>query len=79
MEDDTIHFGQDDMKLHEEVCKEVDVPCGLVKSLIDKEREFSALGRRATLNKELSAILKKEWRKEEEVVEIRKTKKKELK
>jgi hypothetical protein len=40
----------------------------LVSRLIDKEREFSATGRRTTLNKELDSILKEEWRSEEDVL-----------
>ncbi len=66
--DDSSRFGADEKKLLENICKEIDVSAELVSRLIDKEREFSAAGRRTTLNKELDSILKEEWRSEEEVL-----------
>lgn len=72
--DDSAHFGIKELQLLDEICRENGVPTDLVARLIDKEREFSALGRRSTLNKELDSILKREWRSEEEVVEEQKKK-----
>jgi DNA sulfur modification protein DndC len=68
--DDSSSFGIDDMKLLEDICKEIDVSSALLSRLIDKEREYSAAGRRSSLNKELNSILNEEWRSEEEILSI---------
>ena len=72
--DDSVHFGIRELELLDKICKENGVPTDLVARLIDKEREFRALGRRSALNKELDSILRQEWRSEEDVVEERKMK-----
>jgi DNA sulfur modification protein DndC len=72
--DDAAVFGSEEMELLEHICRDKGVPHGLVARLIDKEKEFTALGKRNTLTKELNSILQKEWRSEEEVVSAHKGK-----
>ena len=69
--DDSSRFGAEEKGLLEDICNEVGVSVELLSRLIDKEREFSAAGRRTTLNKELDSILKEEWRSEEEVLQAK--------
>lgn len=73
--DDAASFSDQDLSLLDKICKEHDVPTDLVAKLIDKEREFSAMGRRSSLIKELDSLLKEEWRSEEEMMQIFKSSK----
>jgi DNA sulfur modification protein DndC len=73
--DDSSRFGAEEKKLLENICQEIGVSAELVSRLIDKEREFSATGRRTTLNKELDSILKEEWRSEEDVLKEKQNRK----
>jgi len=66
--DDSSNFGKEELHLLTEICKRNDVPTELVARLLDKEKEFTSMGRRATLSKELLGILKEEWRSESDVV-----------
>jgi len=68
--DDSASFGIGELEVLDEICREHDIPVDLVAQLLDKEKEFNALGRRSTLTKELESILKKEWRSESEVMEV---------
>lgn len=67
--DDSSNFGENELKLLNKICSKNQVPTGLVARLLDKEKEFTSLGRRSTLSKELLSILKEEWRSQDEVVE----------
>ncbi|MBE3144920.1 MAG: DNA phosphorothioation system sulfurtransferase DndC [Planctomycetes bacterium] len=67
--DDSSRFGAADMELLQRICSEINISPELVSRLIDKEREFSAAGRRSSLNKELDIILREEWRTEQEILE----------
>jgi DNA sulfur modification protein DndC len=66
--DDAAVFGSEELDLLNSICNRLGVPTDLVARLIDKEKEFNALGKRVTLSKELNSILQKEWRTEEEVI-----------
>ena len=72
--DDTAIFGIEELDLLEKICHKSKVPTGLVARLIDKEREFNAMGRRSTLTRELDSILREEWRTEDKIVQAYKTK-----
>lgn len=65
--DDTAGFGADDESMLAEVCDSHDVPLGMVKRLLDTERELQGLKRRSTIMERLDAVLGREWRDEDEV------------
>jgi len=66
--DDTASFGATEFSLLKEACEEIDVSPDLVARLIDKEREFTATGKKLALMKELDGVLSREWRTEEDVL-----------
>lgn len=68
LSDDTASFGSIEFNILKEACQEVDVSSDLVARLIDKEREFTATGKKLSLMKELDEVLSREWRSEEDVL-----------
>lgn len=66
--DDSAAFGVEELEILGEACLEHGVPKELVARLLDKEREFTVLSRRSSLQKELGSILHEEWRDEADVV-----------
>lgn len=70
--DDSATFGAEELLILERACQEQGVPTELVGRLLDKEREFTVLSRRSSLQKELGAILQEEWRGGAEVVQSEK-------
>ncbi len=60
--DDWSGMGGAEKRVLEEVGRECEVPEGLLIELMDKEREFHGMSRRAGVYKDLEKILKKDWR-----------------
>lgn len=57
-----------DSRVLEAVSAEVDVPAGLLRELIDLERELHGLGRRTSVYERMDRILAKDWRPGAEVL-----------
>ena len=66
--DDQPFVDGEDEALLDELATEHEVPLGLVKKLIDTERDNQGLRRRARIMKEIETTLGQEWRSEEDVV-----------
>ena len=62
LDDDWSGMGGAEKRVLEEVGRECGVPDGLLVELMDKEREFHGMSRRAGVYKDLERILKKDWR-----------------
>ena len=56
-----------DARVLEEVCSAQNLPVGLLKELIDLERDLQGLGRRGGIYERIDDILVKDWRTAEEV------------
>lgn len=67
--DDQVFLDGEDEALLGELAAEHDVPLGLVKQLIDTERDLQGLRRRSRIMKEIEGALSQEWRGEEEIAE----------
>lgn len=67
--DDDGHFDTDDKEMLASICREYDVPFELVARMLEKEREANGMARRAGIQKALAAVLSREWRSEEELLE----------
>jgi DNA sulfur modification protein DndC len=57
-----------DGRVLERVCAESGVPAGLLRELIDLERELQGLGRRTAVYERMDRIFKKDWRPGDEVL-----------
>jgi DNA sulfur modification protein DndC len=66
--DDQPFLDGEDEQLLGELSAEHGVPLGLVKQLIDKERDMQGLRRRAKVMDEIEKTLSHEWRSEEDLV-----------
>jgi DNA sulfur modification protein DndC len=66
--DDGAIFGHEDEALLAELCAEHDLPLGMLKRLLDTERDLQGLARRAGILDRLASVLGQEWRSEAEVV-----------
>ena len=66
-EDDQPTLGADDEALLGELAVEHDVPLGLVKQLIDTERELQGLQRRSRIMDQIGAAFAQEWRSEDDI------------
>ena len=66
-EDDQPSLGADDEALLGELAVEYDVPLGLVKQLIDTERELQGLQRRSRIMDQIGAAFSQEWRSENDI------------
>ena len=62
------HFGAAEKQLLDRACEENQVNSALVAKLLDMEKEFSGMSRRAGIFKRLESILNEEWRDEEEIL-----------
>lgn len=67
-EDDQAGLGADDEGLLAELAAKHALPLGLVKRLIDTERELQGPQRRARIMDQLGAVLTQEWRSEADIV-----------
>ena len=56
-----------DNEVLEEVCREAQIPTGLIRELVDLERDLQGLGRRSAVYDRLERILAKDWRSSSEV------------
>ncbi len=68
--DDDGHFDSDDKELLAGICKEYGVPFELVARLLEKEREANGMARRAGIQKALANVLAREWRSEDELLQL---------
>jgi DNA sulfur modification protein DndC len=66
--DDGAIFSETDEALLAELCVKHDLPLGMVKRLLDTERDLQGLARRAGITDRLATVLGQEWRSEAEVV-----------
>jgi DNA sulfur modification protein DndC len=57
-----------DERVLTEVCKEHDVPAGLMRELLDMQRRLQGLGRRVGVQAEIEKILRKDWEDPDEVL-----------
>lgn len=67
IQDDVAGFSSEDEQLLAELCESENLPIGLVKRLLDTERELQGLRRRSTIMGRLDEVLGQEWRTEDEV------------
>lgn len=67
--DDQVFLDGEDEALLAELAVEHDVPLGLVKQLIDTERDLQGLRRRSQIMSRIEGALSQEWRGEEEIAE----------
>lgn len=65
--DDISGFSSGDEAVLDALCDEHGVPLGMVKDLIDTERQMQGLKRRAQIMQRIDAVLGSEWRTESEV------------
>lgn len=68
--DDDGHFDTDDKELLASICKEYGVPFELVARMLEKEREANGMARRAGIQKALTTVLAREWRSEDELLQL---------
>jgi len=73
--DDYGMFQALDKEVLVDVCMKKKVPIGLISKLMDIERQYQGMGRRASIYDKLGAALAEEWRSEEEMVNMAKSKK----
>lgn len=66
--DDGAIFGSDDETLLAELAAKHDLPLGMLKRLLDTERDLQGLARRSGILDRLATVLNQEWRGEAEVV-----------
>jgi hypothetical protein len=64
-----VFLDGEDEALLAELAVEHEVPLGLVKQLIDTERDLQGLRRRSQIMSRIEAALSQEWRGEEEIAE----------
>jgi DNA sulfur modification protein DndC len=67
-DDDQAKMGPDDEALLAELAAKHALPLGLVKSLIDTERDLQGLQRRSKIMDQLGTVLAQEWRSEADIV-----------
>jgi DNA sulfur modification protein DndC len=68
IEEDAAASTELDERVLVEVCGEHDVPAGLMRELMDLQRELQGLGRRRGVQNRIERILQKDWRDPEEVL-----------
>lgn len=66
--DDGPKFSKSDRELLETICHGQSVPIELVAKLLDTEREYRGMRRRAGIFERLERVLQENWRSEEEVL-----------
>jgi DNA sulfur modification protein DndC len=68
--DDDGGFDGEQKALLSGICHEYDVPLELVTRLLEVEKQSAGMARRAGIHKEIGAVLKQEWRSEEELLAV---------
>lgn len=66
--DDNGQFDADNKHLLENICKEYDMPFALLAKLLEAELQSNGMARRANIQKQISSVLKREWRNENEIM-----------
>jgi DNA sulfur modification protein DndC len=66
--DDPAAFDAEDEELLSELCDDHDLPVGMVKRLLDTERQLQGLKRRARITDRLDQVLAQEWRSEDDIL-----------
>jgi DNA sulfur modification protein DndC len=66
--DDNGLFDSGQKGLLSSLCREHEVPFELVAKLLEKERQFSGMARRAGIQDELAKVLAEEWRRDEAAI-----------
>lgn len=66
-EDDQASVGMDDEALLGELASAHELPLGMIKRLIDTERDLQGLQRRSRIMDQLEAVLNQEWRSESDI------------
>ena len=68
VEDDLGTFTNSDKAILEELCNDAGIPVTLVAKLLDTERQFYGMSRRAAIYDRINAIFREDWRSEEAVL-----------
>ncbi len=68
IEDDAPHFTAEDRRILEAICNAVGVPPNLVAKLLDAERLYQGMSRRAGIFDRIEHILSENWSSEEEIL-----------
>ena len=66
--DDLGTFTSSDKAILEALCEDRDIPVELVAKLLDTERHFYGMSRRAAIYDRIDAIFHEDWRSEESVL-----------
>ena len=67
--DDSPNFSSEDKEMLKRLCERHDIPAELVAKLLDAERQYQGMNRRAGILNQISKILEEEWRGEEEMID----------
>jgi DNA sulfur modification protein DndC len=68
IQDDIGIFSSEDQKMLKAICDKSKVPFKLVASLLDLERGFYGMSRRANIYQKIDRIVGREWRSVEEII-----------
>jgi DNA sulfur modification protein DndC len=68
VEEDAPSSSELDERVLAEVCKDHDVPVGLMRELMDMQRRLQGLGRRVGVQAEIEGVLRKDWDDPDEVL-----------
>ena len=66
--DDLGTFTASDKAILESLCNDAGIPVELVAKLLDTERQFHGMSRRASIYERINAIFREDWRSEETVL-----------
>ena len=66
--DDLGTFTASDKAILESLCNDAGIPVKLVAKLLDIERQFHGMSRRASIYERINAIFHEDWRSEETVL-----------
>jgi DNA sulfur modification protein DndC len=66
--DEQPGFSGEDRAILDSICERYNVPAPMVAKLIDIEREFHGMSRRATIYQRIAAVFDEDWRSEAEIV-----------
>ena len=69
IQEDSASLNNDDYMLLAKICKDEKVPVDLVAALIDTERDFQGISRRAGIINNIDKIFKENWDTEDEVLQ----------
>jgi len=68
IEDDFGSFSKKDEELLAQICESHNMPSRLVTKLLDVERQFQGMKRRASVYSKIEDVLREEWRTEDEIL-----------